>query len=309
MSFYISIDSGTTNTRIALIKDNKILKTLKYNVGASKGIGDNSLLKNALKEGIDNLLKENELTENDISKIIASGMITCEFGLCDLPHLPLPVGREELSANLHTQTFPEISSVPFTFVRGVKGSDGTLDNTDMVRGEETELMGLFEGEGIYLLAGSHTKLMSANEKGDITGIKTLLTGELIAAVSGNTILKDAVDLSVTELNEEFLLSGYNYAAKNGMGEALFKVRILKNIYGKTPSEVYSFFMGVILSNDVEAVLRQKNKRIFISGTKYIRRPISIILKSVGELEVIEISDEISDNAIAFGQMKIIGEMQ
>ncbi len=307
MSVYISVDSGTTNTRIALIKDKKILKTVKYAVGASKGIGDRSLLRKALKEGISGLLNDFGLTEKDVTKIIASGMITCEFGLCNLPHIDLPAGLKELSTSLHTELFEDICSVPFTFVRGVKCADGTLYNTDMVRGEETELMGLFKGEGTYLLAGSHTKLMSADKKGNITGIKTLLTGELIAAVSGNTILKDAVDLSVSELDEECLLSGYNYAAEYGMVEALFKVRILKNIYGKTPSEVYSFFMGVMLSNDVEAVLRENGKRIFISGTKHIRRPIAIILKSVCGFEVTEISDEISDNSIAFGQMKIIGE--
>ena len=144
MSIYISVDSGTTNTRIALVKDNKIIKTLKYNVGASKSIGDGTLLKNALKEGISKLLAENNLTEKNVTKIIASGMITSEFGLVGIPHLELPVGKEDLSKNLFEKSFPEISSVPFTFVRGIKSFDGNFENTDMVRGEETEIMGILK---------------------------------------------------------------------------------------------------------------------------------------------------------------------
>lgn len=167
-------------------------------------------------------------------------------------------------------------------------------------------MGLYRGEGVYILAGSHTKLMTADEAGKITGIKTLLTGELIAAVSGNTILKDAVDLSVTEICEEYLLKGYKYATEKGLGEALFKVRILKNIFSKTPKEVYSFFMGAMLSGDVNAVLENENKKVFISGTKYIRRPLSVILKKVGGLNITEITDAESDSSVPFGQMKIIG---
>ena len=308
MSVYISVDSGTTNTRIALVQDKKIIKTLKYNVGASKSIGDGSLLKNTLKEGISKLLAENGLSEKDVTKIIASGMITCEFGLCNLPHLPLPAGKEELREGLHTELFPEISSVPFTFVRGVKCSDGTPDNTDMVRGEETEILGLYRGEGVYILAGSHTKLMWADENGKITDIKTLLTGELIAAVSGNTILKDAVDLSVGELSKEYLIKGYNYAAENGMGDALFKVRVLKNLFNNTPAEVYSFFMGAILSDDVSAVLRSSSKRIFVSGTKYIRKPIALILGEIADLDITEISETESEQATLRGQIKIIEEI-
>ena len=308
MSIYISVDSGTTNTRIALVKDNKIIKTLKYNVGASKSIGDGTLLKNALKEGISKLLAENNLTEKNVTKIIASGMITSEFGLVGIPHLELPVGKEDLSKNLFEKSFPEISSVPFTFVRGIKSFDGNFENTDMVRGEETEIMGILKGEGIYLLAGSHTKLISVDKEEKIVAVKTLLTGELIAAVSGNTILKDAIDLSASGLTEEYLLAGYNYAAEKGIGDALFKVRILKNLFNKTSSEVYSFFMGAILSDDINAVLNSGINRVVISGTKYIRTPIAIILRKISNLNITEISETESEQATVRGQINIIEEI-
>ena len=133
-------------------------------------------------------------------------------------------------------------------------------------------------------------------------------GELIAAVSGNTILKDAVDLSVGELSKEYLIEGYKYASENSLGEALFKVRILKNLFNNTPAEVYSFFMGAILSDDVSAVLRSSSKRIFVSGTKYIRKPIALILREISDLDITEISETESEQATLRGQIKIIEEI-
>ena len=38
MANYITIDGGTTNTRISLIKDLTITDTLKFNIGAKGGI-------------------------------------------------------------------------------------------------------------------------------------------------------------------------------------------------------------------------------------------------------------------------------
>ena len=38
MSLYITIDGGTTNTRITIVKNKKIIDTIKLNIGARIGI-------------------------------------------------------------------------------------------------------------------------------------------------------------------------------------------------------------------------------------------------------------------------------
>ena len=46
MKIYITIDGGTTNTRISLVKDGNLEKAVKIPVGAKKSIGGNEELKN-----------------------------------------------------------------------------------------------------------------------------------------------------------------------------------------------------------------------------------------------------------------------
>ena len=125
---------------------------------------------------------------------------------------------------------------------GIKVGGDLLENTDMMRGEETELIGLSEklqSGCIYVLPGSHSKLIKTDEQGRISSFVTTLTGEMIFALSQSTILKDAVDFSQTETDFEYLDSGYKYCCRKGINEALFKTLVLKNIFKASPCELYS----------------------------------------------------------------------
>lgn len=91
-------------------------------------------------------------------------------------------------------------------VPGVKTEGETIADADMMRGEETELIGLMEHlerAAVYVLPGSHSKLIHVDAAGRIVDFTTMLTGEMIAALSQNTILKDAVHLAGTRLDESW----------------------------------------------------------------------------------------------------------
>ena len=188
MANYITIDSGTTNTRVSLVIDGRIADTRKFNVGAKKGMENGQLLRDALRGDIADILQTNGMNEEQIECILASGMITSEFGLVNLPHIIAPAGAKELHESLYRCSLPEISRLPFVFVRGIKTGGDALENVDMMRGEETELLGSFEGAGTYILPGSHSKIIEVDEQGRVVRFKTMLTGEMIAALSQNTIL-------------------------------------------------------------------------------------------------------------------------
>ena len=76
MSLYITIDGGTTNTRINLAKNREIIDIIRLNIGARSGIENKDLLKSALKDTIKKILDTNHINEKDITCILASGMIT-----------------------------------------------------------------------------------------------------------------------------------------------------------------------------------------------------------------------------------------
>ena len=234
MSTYITVDGGTTSTRLNLLRDSVILDTVKLNIGARAAMDDRKSYTDAIKNGIETLISRNDA--KDVKQILASGMITCEFGLCNLPHIKAPAGLCELHEAMHETVIEEISDIPFVFMRGVKVDSEDVDTFDMMRGEETELMGIADrayGACVYVLPGSHSKIIKTDESGRILSFATMLTGEMIAALSQHTILKDAVDWSVDTLDRDYLLKGFEYAKEAGINKALFKVRVLKNSFNRS----------------------------------------------------------------------------
>ncbi len=302
MANYITIDSGTTNTRVSLVVDGRIADTRKYGVGAKKGMENGQLLREALRGGIADILQANQMKEEQIECILAAGMITSEFGLVNLPHISAPAGAKELHESLYQCSLQEISNLPFVFVRGIKTAGDSLENTDMMRGEEAELMGCFEGEGTYILPGSHSKIIEVDGEGRVVQFKTMLTGEMIAALSQNTILKDAVELKDFAVDEEYLRMGYEYAREHGLNEALFKVRILKNLFGKSPAEIYNFYMGIVLCDEIRAILASDARKIVIGGKKQIKAFMASLLAKLTEAEVVLVSDERAEYATAYGMI-------
>ena len=304
MKRYICIDGGTTNTRLSLVTDGEVVGTIKFNVGARVGISDKRALPEAVKSGISELLSKNCLSECDIDKILASGMITSDTGLVSLPHVTLPVGIAELKENSYETSLPEITSIPFVFIRGVKTNSEALGSADIMRGEETELMGVAASfDAAYMLMGSHTKIIKLGTDGKIASFKTTLTGEFISALAGNTILKDSFSLDFDSFDSEFLISGYEYANENGVNEALFKARILKNVFKKTEQEVYSFFLGACLSGEIKAVLNTGAGKIIIGGKRQLKRAIYELL-TFAKIDAEMLSDEAVDKSVITGQIKI-----
>lgn len=304
MTHYLCIDSGTTNTRIHLVSDGTVKDTLKYHVGAQKGIDHKNLLKETLKNGIQTILTKNGLHSCDIAKILASGMITSEFGLLELPHLSLPAGLKELHDAMAEASFPEISDIPFVFLRGVRTTGEDLAHADMMRGEETELMGIAaNGPAVYLLPGSHSKIIETDSDGKIVDLRTMLTGEMITALSQNTLLKDAVELDAA-LNETDLLSGYRYCKEHGINEALFKVRVLKNLFGKSAENIYSFYLGTVLCDEIRCILAKGPEKIIVGGNAPIKKASVALLQQLSPATVLAISDADAQNATALGMVKI-----
>ena len=298
MNTFFYIDGGTTNTRIYTVKDGFVIEKRSLGVGASLSKTDRAAYEQAISLGLADA--EKSLCPEKAEGIVASGMITSELGLCPLPHMVAPVSLADLAAGMERVSLPHISSLPFSFVRGVKCDSGNLVGTDMMRGEETEIMGLSHyGDGLYLLPGSHNKLIALQE-GKITEFSTTLSGEMIFALAHATILKDAVDLSLTETVPSALVEGCAYALEKGMGEALFKTRVYKNLFHADERSCYSFFLGVVLSSEVLTVKNAPQKRVILGGKSAIKHALATLLSRLTAKEIIVADDEESEYAATRG---------
>ncbi len=304
MAVYITIDGGTTNTRIRLVSGGEVVASEKISRGAASGIYGKDAWCSSISQTICQILANAPQYADRVTCILASGMITSEFGLYKVDHIPTPAGIAELHNHLVEVMLPDISEIPFVFVPGVimHGND-----IDMMRGEETELVGILNpsyGECIYVLPGSHTKIIETDEQGRIHRFSTLLTGEMANALSSHTILADAVDLTIDTFDTATLLEGYRYSKEYGINRALFQVRICKNVKRQTPTEVYSFFLGSILAAEVDEILRYPQNTIVIGGRAPLRNALYTLLSEYGDRDVICLTDEAVEMSVIRGIIRI-----
>ena len=305
MNCYIVLDGGTTNTRLYLVQK-KTLDSQKIPVGSGNA-ENKELLREAIRLGIEDLLNRNGMRQDDVHCVIASGTITSELGLCLVPHICVPAGIAELHENMYRTQFPDISPIPFVFIPGIRVNSDNLMLADMMRGEETELFGLLEkpeADCLYVLPGSHNKLIAVDDRKKICSIRTMLTGEMLAALSQYTILKAAVDMSNAQIQEESLLQGYACCEKLGMNEALFKVRVMKNLFAGTADAVYSYFLGIVLHGDVRNILSCDVKKVIVGGQNKMQDALVRLLKNKTSLPVIRVEQQQVQDSVVQGAIRI-----
>lgn len=309
-NYYLTIDGGTTNTRIKLIRDGKEMENLKLHIGARAALSDTDCLRKEVKRGIMALLERNGLDYVSIRAVIASGMITSESGLMTVSHIPAPAGTRELAVAMKHASLPEICPCPFFFVPGVRYTGEWALETDVIRGEETECIGLMEqlrfDTGLLLLPGSHSKAVSL-KYGKIESFSTFLSGEMLVAIREGTILKASVNLDGMEPEEEGLRQGYEYCEQEGINKSLFKVRILANFLNAAPEQVYSFYCGVLLHDEIRVLLRQPFERVYIGGQPQLKLMMKILLNVYSDKQIIDLEDEVCERASSVGAVKLYQE--
>lgn len=115
---------------------------------------------------------------------LACGMIGSRNGWLEAPYAATPAGGEEIAVALvRVPDAPHVASLHF--VPGVRTHDA-LGHPDVMRGEETQLLGLHQ-DGLAVLPGTHSK-WARLENGRITGFSTWMTGECYALLRGQSIL-------------------------------------------------------------------------------------------------------------------------
>lgn len=308
--YIIAIDGGTTNTRASLWEDPGIcVDMVKSEVGVriTSIEGTNASLKAAVKGLLDKLLSNNNIGYDQVEGIYACGMITSKEGLAELPHLIAPAGKQEFVAGLAKVDLPEIAPLPIHFVRGLKNRDGAgltldeLEKMDVMRGEETEtlaLLDLFGNESgcLFALPGSHTKFVSVDAEGKMIGCLSSLAGELLSAVTLNTILANAVGKSFAgaDYNKEMLLAGYRVARDTSFGRAAFSTRMLQMFIPSSEQDRASFLLGAVLQGDVQAVKNskalsvKKEMKVVIAGKEPLASALKLLFEEDGYFDQVEI---------------------
>lgn len=264
--YIATIDTGTTNTRVKLWQEGKVLTSSHVEVGVrDTGItGSKDKLKKGVRDAIDIALNKANITHHDIELYLASGMITSNVGLFEVPHVFAPAGVAELAKQMVSATIQEVVDQPIWFVPGVKNDiqEITVENCeamDIMRGEEVETLGLLDhlnlsGPALLVLPGSHSKFVRVDRNSRISGCVTTLAGELLSVLTTDTILASSLEKSFAQkLDPEMVLRGSEYARKFGLTRTCFTVRILDQFTDSSLNGRANFLAGAIITTDLLAV--------------------------------------------------------
>jgi 2-dehydro-3-deoxygalactonokinase len=131
------------------------------------------------------------------------------------------------------------------------------DAPDVMRGEETQLLGALDsgGDALVCMPGTHSKWVTLRN-GTVERFATFMTGELFDAISHHTILSHAVaDYGGAEDREAFQ-SAVAAAFKSPAAAAnlLFRVRSRQLLFGGTPQAARETISGTLIGLELAAGL-------------------------------------------------------
>lgn len=321
--FIITIDAGTTNSRIRLIDNTqkKIIAIRKSKVGVSNTAvdGNNQALKNTITDAINAIIDEKNIECSEIKYIVASGMITSNLGLYEVPHIQAPANIQDIADAVQVVQITGFPDIPCYFITGIRNKmsdDEHIYSADVMRGEETETIGLInnlnlEGNGMLVLPGSHNKFIFMENKKIMHSVTTM-SGELLSAVSGNTILTSSLDQSlISEVESDFISRGYADSLKYGLTRTLFQIRLLDILKKSTRNNRANYMTGSVIAADLQAVNEETLKKldwILLAGSEPLKEAFTVIFKQENYgPEIIVATEKDVEYSTVLGAITIVEE--
>jgi len=264
--FFFSCDWGTSSFRLRLVRraNGAVEGELRSEEGVARLARDQApgkrakAFERALDAHVRELSRRHGLQPGDIP-VVVSGMASSSVGWRELPYaqVPFPVdGSGAVTAPVPFST----GRPPATLVSGLR------TETEVMRGEEAQLIGLFSlpawkgfaGDSLVLLPGTHSKHVVVRD-GALTGFRTFMTGELFEVLATQSMLRHSVEYSPREgvrvCNAAFE-AGVASAKDRPLSQALFQVRTNTLLGRFAPRENFWFFSGLLMGVESFDVARR-----------------------------------------------------
>jgi 2-dehydro-3-deoxygalactonokinase len=318
---YFAVDSGTTNSRVWLMRDREVLAKKRIPVGVRNTAidGNNRALVEGIRETLLQLTREHD-SHGGVQTVIAAGMITSNLGLHEVKHVQAPAGLFELASNIQEQHFEDLKGTTFYFIPGVRSGPwvadlDNIDSIDIMRGEETEVMGSLEeiepiqdGPLLYIHLGSHTKMIQLDASRRISAGASTLAGELTQSIVEQTILRSSLPESpFATFTPKFFSQGWEHCQRVGFTRSLYEVRILQlnSVYPK--ADLASFMLGAIISEEFRclAALTRDTPRqqVLLSGLPHLQPAWTFALENHG-FSVRKLNAEETERCFLTGMFRI-----
>ena len=202
--------------------------------------------------------------------ILMCGMIGSRQGWKEAPYAACPLGLSELGRSL----------VPVKSLLGdVRIVGGAMTrhggHHDIMRGEETQILGLADTKGrrVVVTPGTHSKWAEL-EDGIIRDFRTYMTGELFAVLKKHSTLGWMMQTSEDDATDHaaFQEGARDATIESDMLHSLFNTRTLVLFDPEKAENISSYLSGLLIGYEILGAARHFAKAPFtVIGTKRLAR--------------------------------------
>ena len=273
---FFSCDWGTSSFRLRRVRvsNGQVLHEIREPTGIRDLFSD---IPNASREARDerfgSFLRDRLIVAMDpaaeigspIPPVLLSGMASSSVGWRELAYADVPFSLDGSSTRLAVLPL-RVTAESSTQVHLISG---VATESEMMRGEETEILGLFaqgahQGiaeNGLVLLPGTHSKQVRLQQR-QIVDFRTFMTGELYDLLAQHSLLrvsvqtppKQAIDLTHADARAAFL-EGVVRVMERGLAGSLFQVRTRGVLGGLPPSLNRWFLSGLLIGAEIADLAR------------------------------------------------------
>ena len=247
---FIAGDWGTSHLRLFLCDGDGAILERADGAGAAGAAG-------RFADLFDGLVAPWQQRRGPLPAVLC-GMVGSSIGWVEAPYVPCPAAPEQIAAACVALRDGAIHVVPGMSCRN------RLDAPDVMRGEETQILGalnldpaLRRGRRLLCLPGTHTKWVALRD-GIIVDFLTAPTGELFALLRDHSVLLQRQDdLDAASGNAAFgqALARFNEFPQVQLLHRLFECRARALSGELTPAAAAAYLSGLLIASDIGGALQ------------------------------------------------------
>lgn len=237
--------------------------------------------------------------------VLVSGMASSSIGMKEVRYKELPFAITGSDLTVHaiqaTTDFPN----DIFLISGAK------TDTDVLRGEETALVGCLIGrkeeEQFVILPGTHSKHIAiVNNKA--VAFHTYMTGEIFELLTQKSILSNSVEKGAEvpeKNNRECFEKGVQDSLRTNLLQAAFRVRT-NDLFGKmTKQENFYYLSGLLIGTEVKELAPKGHLPITLVSNDLLRTLYQAAMNVILPGKMIQ-AENMGD-AIIRGQLQIVAQ--
>ena len=312
-------DWGTSSFRLQLVEfeTSKTICSVESDEGIAKTfdqwIMDNNekrlnFYQRKLTKGIAMLAEQTNICLDNLP-IVISGMASSSIGILELPYATLPFNIDGEQAQVCRINASE------NFPHEIFLISGLQSENDMMRGEETQCVGLKNRmmsignpvNMLLILPGTHSKHIYFKDT-SIVHFETYITGELFAILQNHSLLKEATAKRKDGMSQEdweAFVYGVLESKSARLLRSLFKVRVGQLSGRRSKEQSYFYLSGLLIGSELKDIQPTEEQKIVLCSGSAL---FDLYKRAITELGLMSstyfVPPEEVDDATVLGQIKI-----